>query len=308
MMGEIAQFPDYSPVDISIRDQLLAYTARYEPYSDFNYTNMVSWDVTGGARVALLNGNLVARFPDYLNGSEFYSYLGDTQVDATVEILLNEAERCTPTRELRLVPAVGTLALANSTEYSLAEDVDGHDYVISLTDIVRKHGSSFRHMRHEINHFYTRHGQATLFSELDLTDPGTQGDVFKVFLNREKTKLDNDHENRAESELMALGRLFSAADLSMLSAYGLTIDGNLKAFMISERIDQEWYTGHFWKADTHYRGIYRYLMHQVAERLVQDGGSLMNIEQDLGIGGLRRMKQQFNPISQLKKYTITDSR
>ena len=90
-------------------------------------------------------------------------------------------------------------------------------------------------------------------------------------------------------------------------AYGLEIDRQLKAFIICEIVDQDWAIGHFWKADISYSGIYSYLMHYTSEVLTQLGISKMNIQQDLGLEGLRRFKNFMRPIARLKKYTITDA-
>lgn len=306
-MGEIAEFPEYSRVTETVKQQIIEYTAEYPPYSDFNYTNILTWDLAERARVSRLHGNMVIRLPDYLTGSDFISFLGDNQAVETSETLLDAAEEHGGERILRLVPEVGVLALLGTERFMVSEDADGHDYVLSLPELLAESGPRYRHMRYEINHFSSRFKQKTVFDELDLRDVVTQQQMLQVFVGREQSKADNAHQNDAHNELIAMGRLFDLADLSQLSSHGLYIDDELKAFIVSERINDEWSTGHFWKADTTYRGIYRYLMKRVAERLTDEGCQKMNIEQDLGIPGLRRMKQLFHPSGQLKKYTVTDN-
>lgn len=289
-----------------MKDVFTEYTTRYQPYSDFNFVNILSWDVADSAQVTVLNDNLVIRLPDYVDGAEFYSFLGDNQVDATVDILLGEAERHTEARKLRLVPEIGARALGPQGKYDVEEDAEGHDYVISLPAVAAMHGKEFRHMRREVNFFTTNYGQEISFKELDISDAGVQARVAGVFLERETSKSAKEHGNDHESELVALGRLFGHADVAPLHTFGIEMNGALKAFIICEQIDEQWCVGHFWKADTAYRGIYRYLMTRTAERLAASGLARMNIEQDLGIAGLKRMKMFLNPTGQLKKYTITD--
>jgi len=305
-MGGIPGFPEYARVDHDIKDAFAAQTARYLPYSDFTFVNIVSWDAAETAQTTMLHDNLVVRMSDYVDGAVFYSFLGDNRVDETVDVLLDEAEKHTGTRQLRLVPEIGARALMQPNGYAIEEDPDEHDYVISLPAIVDRWGARFRHMRREVNFFSTNYERHSDFQELDIRNPAVQTEITSVFLEREASKLVQQHGNNYDNELVALGRLFDYVDPVALRTFGLAIQGVLKAFIVCETLDEEWCVGHFWKADTNYRGIYRYLMTRVAERLTADGLVSMNIEQDLGIEGLKRMKSFLNPVDRLKKYTITD--
>jgi hypothetical protein len=305
-MGSIPEYPEYARVDSGVRENIIEHTAKYPPYSEFNYVNISSWDLNDSARVSVLNGNLVICLPDYMDGTEFYSFLGDNEACSTASTLLDEAELNSATRELRLVPEIGASVLESSGLFNVAEDPDGHDYVLSLAEVAAKRGSKFRNMRHEISIFSNRHIGDTVFKDLDVTDLIVQSQIAEVFKGRENLKTEGGHSNDSQSETQALGRLFELTDLCPLDAYGLEISGELRAFIICEKISADWYLGHFWKADTAYRGIYRYLMHQVADRLSGQGYLSMNIEQDLGIAGLRLTKSLFNPSGRLKKYTVTD--
>lgn len=306
-MGGIPEFPEYAPVDGGMGKAFNEYTARYQPYSDFNFVSILSWDVTDSARVTVLNDNLVIRLPDYVDGTEFYSFLGDNQVEGTVATLLDEAERHTDARKLRLVPEIGARALVQPSRYSVVEDADGHDYVISLPAVAARKGAGFRHMRREVNFFTGHYAQDISFQEMDIRDPAVQSKVVAAFPDHETGRSGQPQANERKIESVALGRLLGNADSLALSTFGVEVSGVLKAFIVCEKIDEQWCVGHFWKADTAYRGIYRYLMAQVAEQLVTEGMVHMNIEQDLGIKGLRHMKMRLNPVDHLKKYTITDA-
>src|ERR1019366_4090908 len=157
MMGRIPEYPEYARVDSGVHEDIAEYTARYPPYSEFNYVNISSWDLVDSARVSMLNGNMVICLPDYISGTEFYSFLGDNEASITATTLLNEAEQNTSVRELRLVPEIGALSLKNSDLFNVVEDPDGHDYVLSLAEVAAKRGTKFRNMRHEISIFTDRH-------------------------------------------------------------------------------------------------------------------------------------------------------
>jgi len=302
-MGGIPEFPEYARVSTDIKSEIFEFTSGYPPYSDFNFNNILSWDITGSAKVTMLNSNLVLCTSDYVNSSPFFTFLGDNQAFSTVDAVLNEAELHTDVRALRSVPEIGAKALQHVEIYRVDEDVDSHDYVLSLPEIASKQGSKFRNMRHEINIFESRYGHEAKFKEISLSDPTTQASIVDVFYRRELQKTDNDHSN----ELLALGRMFEGTKSDGIASYGIEISGFLEAFIICEEINRDWCLGHFWKADIGYRGIYRYLMNKVAETLTDRGYTYMNIQQDLGIEGLKQLKKLFCPATQLKKYTITDN-
>lgn len=299
----IPEFPHTVPIHIGLKPDIDAITSQFEPYSDFNFVNMFGWDVDNSARVSLLNGNLVMLMSDYVSGESIVSFLGIHKPVDTAYTLLDEAERQTGKRELRLIPHLSAVALQQEAGLHVAEDNDDHDYVLHLEELREHHGKDFTNFRRAINRFQRQYGTRTDFKPIDLADPHTQGDIFETFLTREHQKSDNEHEN----ELMALGRVFDyIGDLSLLG-YGVEIDDELRGFIICEGVDEKWAVGHFWKADTTYAGLYRYLMHKTVHELCDQGFTHMNIEQDLGIEGLRHMKRLFVPRSSLKKYVVTDS-
>ncbi|HSX32674.1 MAG TPA: phosphatidylglycerol lysyltransferase domain-containing protein, partial [Candidatus Saccharimonadales bacterium] len=256
-MGGISEFPDYTSVQPSIRADIEKFTRRHKPYSDFNFNNVLSWNLGGTARVSRLNNNLALQLPDYIDGVTFYSFLGDEQVEATASTLLDEAERNTGIRRLRLVPEIGAVALADSGKFTVTEDRDGHDYTLCLPDLLEKRGAKYTHMRQELNYYTSKYGQNTAFQKLDITEPRTQAEMTQVFIGREDLKTDASPGNDPMNELRALNRLFAYADPSDMATFGLRMGSELKAFIICEKNDYDWCTGHFWKADTAYRGIYR---------------------------------------------------
>jgi hypothetical protein len=59
------------------------------------------------------------------------------------------------------------------------------------------------------------------------------------------------------------------------------------------------------KGDTNYKGVYSFLVSESARQLLKKGKKYTNIEQDLGLPGLRQAKRSYAPAVMLKKYTIT---
>ena len=75
------------------------------------------------------------------------------------------------------------------------------------------------------------------------------------------------------------------------------------AYAIFSLVHQNYAISHFTKADTHFIGIYDFLMRESAKILIAKGSLFMNYEQDLGFPGLRESKKSFMS-KYLKKFTI----
>jgi hypothetical protein len=81
------------------------------------------------------------------------------------------------------------------------------------------------------------------------------------------------------------------------------VDGLLRGFTVFEQVTKEYAILSFQKADKSYPGIFEFLNHSIALYLHKRGCMFMNMEQDLGIPGLRQAKRKYDP-TYLKKYSI----
>jgi hypothetical protein len=85
------------------------------------------------------------------------------------------------------------------------------------------------------------------------------------------------------------------------------VDGKLCGFSTKELIDNEYCIGHFLKAKKEFSSsVYSYLMQQQANILLEKGCKYINIEQDMGIPGLRFWKEKHSPSHFLKKYKVVE--
>ena len=91
----LPQFPKFKELELSDAEDVQRCTARYAPFSDFNFACLWSWNIDSSVLLSELNGNLVVRLGDYVNGQVFYSFLGDSRVNDTVEALIINVDRKT---------------------------------------------------------------------------------------------------------------------------------------------------------------------------------------------------------------------
>ncbi|RDG32636.1 DUF2156 domain-containing protein [Oceanispirochaeta sp. M1] len=74
-------------------------------------------------------------------------------------------------------------------------------------------------------------------------------------------------------------------------------------FMLGEEISPDIFTIHFAKGDVNYKGIYQFMFNRYAEHFCR-GFKEINLEQDLGIEGLRKTKRSYLPDRMALKYRI----
>ena len=83
----------------------------------------------------------------------------------------------------------------------------------------------------------------------------------------------------------------------------IRIDGKFEAFTIGESLDEETVVIRFEKANGDIHGLYAILNRDF---LMRDWAqfAFVNREEDMGIEGLRKAKQSYNPSRMIDKYTL----
>ena len=85
---------------------------------------------------------------------------------------------------------------------------------------------------------------------------------------------------------------------------GLFVKDELIGFTINEPFGAKWYSAYFGKADPAYHGAFSVLENETAKNMFKKGFEYANLEQDLGIPGLRKTKQLWRPSRMLFKYSV----
>jgi len=106
------------------------------------------------------------------------------------------------------------------------------------------------------------------------------------------------NERRAIGEMVA-----NYSDFELIGGI-IKIQGNISAIALAQRLNLDTLVMHVLKADPNISGLYQAMLQ---EFLTHEAGSFnyVNLEQDLGIEGLRKSKQSYHPVKMIKKYTIS---
>ena len=110
-----------------------------------------------------------------------------------------------------------------------------------------------------------------------------------------------DKNDIAESDYMMIKRLFENFELLDLRGGLIRTDGIVRAFALGSLGNRNCAYIHFEKADSEIDGIYS-AINQMVLKNEFPGVSCVNREEDLGLPGLRKAKQSYEPVELLKKY------
>ncbi len=292
----ISNYPVLTKLSIEHKPAIQEFVAQFEPYSDFNFISLFCWNIDGSTQVAMFNSNLVIQVPDYLTGEPVISVLGNNEITSTIETLLEK------TTLLKLVPENTVHNITEPATFDIQEDPDNHDYIFDLQDHVTFSGSQFKTKRKHLSRFVKDYGHRVHVRSVDLSNHDNLDTLEHVFLQwaHEKQRDNTDIEN----ERIAIVRFLEHASAFENRCYEILIDGKLVGFSLNEVLPGKMANCHFQKCLTNYTNIDIFFTNYVAQQLVDEGCMYINWEQDLGIDGLRQLKQSYKPMKMLKKYLI----
>jgi hypothetical protein len=301
MRQNIPEFPNSKGLTLNDKAEIENFVRQFPPYSDYNFTSLYCYDVSDRITVSWLNGNLVVLFQDYMSDGMFYSFLGDKQVGETAMTLLNHCAKVGLDAQLGLIPDCTRKMIEGFDGLAISEDLDNHDYILSVNDVATCKGNRFDRKRNLVNRFIKQYPDHTV-RLLSLGQNDTQQQIIDLFHIWAEGKPEN--ENSAVHALHALKRLLNSANSFDVIGIGVFVHDQLGAFFIQEIIDAHYAIAHFEQDDIAYSGITSFIRQASAKYLAAKGCLYMNIEQDLGIPGLRKAKALWRPTSYLKKYII----
>lgn len=306
MHNQLPEFPEFEQLGIHHKKLLRDIAASFPCYSDYNFVSLFTWDAGGEIAVSTLNDNLIIRFSDYTDGSAFYSLLGDNQLRDTMRQLIEDAEKRGIRTDLSLIPhsVIEKLNLENeANELTIEEDLDNHDYIYLVDDLVELSRSSFQTKRNLLNRFNRNFSARAQYEELELGEPAVQKQINDLLEKWQFSRGKTDEQ--VATEFSAIRRFVKHHEELEIQAFGVYVDGQLSAFTFFELLPNKMAIIHFDKSDTSIEGIVEYLKHNTAKQLRTFGVDKYNYEQDLGIEGLRRAKMSYHPTEFLKKYKVT---
>lgn len=288
-------YPDFKLItegDIQVFDSF----SRFTDYSDFNLLSLLSWNVNKTNAYSLLNGNLVLKIKEYIGEGYNYSVIGDREVFATIEQLINDLA------VLKFVPDIVINGHKIEGAYKLTEDRDNFDYILSTAKVAGLAGNEMKTVRHSVKTFEKENPLHEL-KVLDHTNVKVQEAILKLTeLWVTQKKYDNeklDEESAITKNFLKYAKNFKC------NLLGLYVKNDLIAYTFNEITKTNMVMGHFGKSLNGYTCAAHFTEYMTAKYYYGHGIEFINQEQDAGLEGLRAYKLSFKPVRFLKKYTVS---
>jgi hypothetical protein len=177
-------------------------------------------------------------------------------------------------------------------------DRNNCDYVYRVQDLIRLSGNKYHTLKNHLNRF-----NKTCSWEYHALTPELIGECLN--LQEEWCRLKQCLESPSlQSEEQAIIEALNHLDRLNYRGGVIRINGTVEAFTLGELLNSETVVIHIEKANPELTGLYPLIQQQFLDH-EWNQIPLVNREQDLGLKGLRKAKQSYQPVFMVNKYLIS---
>lgn len=303
-MSVLPVFPEFTPLQLGHAAIVAQFTKQFPPYADYTFVSLYSWNTRGVVALSTLNENLVVRFSDETTDDIYLSFLGKHELEKTTDTLLKFAHKQNYNPNLCLIPqaVIRSMSPELRTKYLILADRNNHDYILSVDALCQFETSLYKQRKANYKKFVRLYGKRVTCGVIDLASPGMTKEIEALFSDWRQVR--KKPKRATHNEFLAIRRCLKHSQRLGVQAYGTYVDAKLVAINLFD-ISGDVAIGHFIKANTSYRGVTDHLVHMFARYLKTKGVTSINIQQDMGIEGLRAYKLSYRPSRFFRKYTIS---
>lgn len=288
---DIPHYPESRPLELADKPLLDGIFASLQPrISEFTFANLYLFRKAHAYRLSMV-GDAVVLLGEGYDGTPYFLPPLTGDVGAAADRLLGEGLALYGADELFVKSYLQGSAL------QVTEDRDSFDYLYLRQELAELPGNRFHKKKNRINYFAARH-------EYGVEPYGERHLDGCLRLLEEWGRV---HADIVSSSLM-LEAEASREALGIAGGLGLTglvviVAGEVKAFVLGERLNRETSVCQFEKADPFLDGLYQLINREFSRLLFTDCG-YVNREQDLGEPNLRESKLSYHPVELVKKYRV----
>lgn len=184
--------------------------------------------------------------------------------------------------------------------YSVVELPDARDYLYSAEKLKKLSGKKLHKKKNHLNSFLKEYEGRFEYHTLCCSD---REDVWE-FLEKWRIQKGQEVEDHLDPEVEGIHQILNNCAVFNVHMGGVYVDGKLEAFSIgSYNAMEKMAIIHIEKANPDIRGLYQYINQQFLIYEFPEA-ELVNREDDLGLPGLRRAKESYDPIGFARKFRI----
>lgn len=259
------------------------------PSCEYTFGNVFAYTAKMELKVAEVSDCLVTRCR--YNGKLMYCYpIGNGDRKAAVEAVIEDAKALHSgfilfglTKEF-----ADELEAGFPDRFKITFDRDGSDYIYNRDDLVNLIGKKYQPKRNHISFFKKNFDWSY--------EPITQSNIDDCIKMNEKWIDESLEERKAElkEELEIIKLVFENYEKLGFVGGLIRVDGEVIAYTMGERMNEDTFCVHFEKAFSSYRGAYPMINREFCERELS-AYRYVDREDDLGADNLRKAKLSYYP-------------
>ena len=288
----------FKPVEIEDREIFVRYLKEDPPdISELTFTNLFMWQgLYHPLWTERENVLLIILNPE--NSAPFgLQPVGPGDKMEALNILLDHLKKKTAEPKILRAGEKFVTSEVDRKRYSCIPDRNNSDYVYSTVDLIQLSGRKFHRKKNHLNQFIKSFQYE--YRELDL-------ELVECFMDMQEEwcKIRECAEiPDLLSEDYAVRRALTHFEELEYRGGAILIEGRIEAFSLGEVLNGNTAVIHIEKANPDIPGLYTAMSQMFCSNAWADI-EFINREQDLGIEGLRKSKESYNPHHMINKYTI----
>jgi hypothetical protein len=292
----IPEYPNFIPLEIGQRAEIaehLAMTPR--DTCELTIGNLFIWNDFDKPRVTLINNNVCVLITPPNETPYFLEPFGALKIKETVDVCLKHAGRISRASEM-------FVALLPPNTYKLEPLRNHFDYIYERATLAEMKGKKYDGKRNHIKRF----GQRNPGYEYLPLNAGYKTEALELFERWFAEREDSKYFPRLAytSQKAAVTSAFENYKELNLVGGVLLVEKKLRGFTLGSPVNPEMISVHFMYAEPGFMGLSQTLLWEACNK-TYNAYKYADLEQDLGIPGLRTMKLSYQPLKLEQKFEIT---
>ena len=274
------------------------------PYADTSHATLLYWwCLEQNAQIAVHNDNLCIQSTYPLeNGELSISLFGVNNInDSLADIFSYQKQKNLPLG-IHFTPAYTVEAIKDKANLRIEENRDIAEYVMSIQEHAFLEGANFKRLRNKVSHFNKLSFAPKIeFSSYLIDKDNIERTKFAI------KKINASQKNdREKIEDIAIEKLLNLSNDFPITCYMLRHDTKVIAVGLVKEIASNTLNFCHIRYSSDYPDLFTYFFHLTCRYIHDNAKSYtqINIEQDLGIDGMRQHKLRMRPVTLLKKYSV----
>jgi hypothetical protein len=305
-MHNIPNFPTFKNLTLEDKDAYDLFYKKLGPYSDFSFNNLWIWyNTQNEIGISNCDNCIILRINNPFDRQEEYCLIGCGECSNAISQLFKWQKLHDIEPKIVMVPEVviKNLFPTESRYIHYKEDVNNNDYIYDIEAMYSATGSSYVKYRNALSKFRRSYSEDLSVLNIDVKNLSNKVLLINSLHCWESTYRQNQ---QAQLEGAALDAYLRYADQLSVNCVGIFITGKLCAFSLYQLLPENGYAiVNNLKCNYAYNYIFDFTFSQIIRILHEKKITYVNLEQDLGIQGLRIHKQRLQPVKYLKRYTLT---